>query len=135
MQPIQLICKSLSVCCNQFVSTNTLIHRHNTIDDFVHQTTLIKQCCVIGLIIGGGQNLIITFHSEMYSDRACLCACVCLCFTACLHYCTYPDVTWGNGWADLQSVHGFDCYGNIRAKCEMSARTLVLAVWLVVTCM
>ena len=34
-------------------------------------------------------------------------------------------------WADLQSVHRFGCYGNIRAKCEMSARTLVLAVWLV----
>jgi len=40
---------------------------------------------------------------------------------ACPHYCTDPDVTWGNGmgcplvmhyWADLQSVHGLRCYGN-----------------------
>ena len=41
-----------------------------------------------------------------------------------LHYCTDPDVTWGSGrgcgcplvghyWADLQSVHGLHCYGNI----------------------
>ena len=41
---------------------------------------------------------------------------------ACLQYCTDPDVTWGSGrgcplvvhyWADLQSVHGMRCYGNI----------------------
>ena len=38
-------------------------------------------------------------------------------------------------WADLQSVHGFRRYGNIRAKCEMSARTLVaysLYGWLLI---
>ena len=29
-------------------------------------------------------------------------------------------------------MHGFHCYGNIRAKCEMSARMDVLAVWLIV---
>ena len=49
--------------------------------------------------------------------------CVCLSVAACLHYCTDPDVTWGSGrgcplvvhyWADLQSVHGLHCYGNIR---------------------
>jgi len=48
--------------------------------------------------------------------------CVCLSLAACPHYCTDPDVTWGNGrgcplvvhyWADLQSVHGFRCYANI----------------------
>ena len=47
---------------------------------------------------------------------------VCLSAAACPHYCTDPDVTWGNGrgcplvlhyWADLQSVHGMRCYGNI----------------------
>jgi len=40
--------------------------------------------------------------------------CVCLSLTACPHYCTDPDVTWGNGtgfplvvhyWMDYQSVH------------------------------
>ena len=49
-------------------------------------------------------------------------ASVCLSTAACLHYCTDPDVTWGSGrgcplivhyWADLQSVHGLRCYGNI----------------------
>jgi len=47
---------------------------------------------------------------------------VCLSTAACPHYCTDPDVTWGSGrgcplvvyyWADLQSVHGMRCYGNI----------------------
>ena len=73
-------------------------------------------------------------------DRLSVCVCVCLFLTACLHYCTYLDVTWGNGtgcpvvvhcWAALQSVHWFRCYNNIRGKCEMSARTPVLADWLV----
>ena len=53
-----------------------------------------------------------------------VCVCACVCLTACLQYCTDPDVTWGNStgwplvvhyWADLQSVHGFRCYGNISA--------------------
>jgi len=44
------------------------------------------------------------------------------------HYCTDPDVTWGNGmecpivvhyWADLQSVHGFRCYDNIALLLDM----------------
>jgi len=50
-----------------------------------------------------------------------------VCLSACLslgpfpHYCTDPDVTWEMVGvlsscallADLQSVHGFRCYGNI----------------------
>ena len=69
----------------------------------------------------------------------CVCVCVCLSAAACLHYCTDPDVTWGNGrgcplvlhcWTDLQSVHGLRCYDNIalNAKCH---RVLVLAMYLV----
>jgi len=61
-------------------------------------------------------------------SRASVCLCVCVCVSvclyaaACLQYCTDPDVTWGSGrgcslvvhyWADLQSVHGMRCYGNI----------------------
>jgi len=55
--------------------------------------------------------------------RLCVCLHVCLSLAAFSHYCTDPDVTWGNGrrcpivvhcWADLQSVHGFRCYDNIR---------------------
>jgi len=51
-----------------------------------------------------------------------VCLCVCLSTAACPHYRTDPDVTWGNVrgcplvvhyWADLQSVHGFRCCGNI----------------------
>jgi len=68
-----------------------------------------------------------------------LCLSVCLSFAAFPHYCTDPDVSWGNGsgyplvvhyWADLQSLHGFRCYDNIspNTKCQ---RVLVLALWLV----
>jgi len=89
---------------------------------------------------------------EMYIGHARLsvCECVCVCLSVYLshrdrniislaafpHYCTDPDVTWGNGrecpvvvhyLEDLQSVHGFRCYDNIapNAKCQ---RVLVLAV-------
>jgi len=74
-------------------------------------------------------SLFITFRvsrrpREMYCGHARLsvCLCVCLSAAACLQYCTDPDVTWGSGrdcplvvhnWADLQSVHGMRCYGNI----------------------
>ena len=72
-------------------------------------------------------------------SRASVCLSVCLSVAACPHYCTDPDVTWGNGrgcplvvqyWADLQSVHGFRCYDNMArmAKCQ---RVLVLALRLV----
>ena len=65
---------------------------------------------------------------------------VCLSLAAFPHYCTDPDVTWGNGRgcslvvhysADLHSVHGFRWYENIapNAKCQ---RVLVLALCLVI---
>ena len=53
--------------------------------------------------------------------------CVCLCAAACPHYCTDPNVTWGNGrgcplvvqyWADFQLVHGFRCCDNIAPNVE-----------------
>jgi len=46
-----------------------------------------------------------------------------VCLSACLHCCTDPDATWWSGRgcpivvhyrADLQSVHGLCCYGNIK---------------------
>jgi len=55
------------------------------------------------------------------------------------HYCTDPDVTWGNSrgcplvvhcWADLQSVHGFRCYNNIAPNTEYQ-RVLVPTLCLV----
>jgi len=77
-------------------------------------------------------NIIITTlcesrRREMYSGHDRLC--VCRSLAAFPHYCTDPDVTWGNGrgcslvvryLADLQSVHWFWCYDNIapNAKCQ-----------------
>jgi len=76
---------------------------------------------------------VITFRTsrrprEMYCGHAHLCVClsVCLSAAACLQYCRDPDVTWGSGrgcplvvhyWADLQSVRGLCCYGNITEMC------------------
>ena len=54
--------------------------------------------------------------SDVYKRQVCLSA------AARPHYCTHPDVSWSSGrgcplvvhyWADLQSVHGLRCYGNI----------------------
>jgi len=75
--------------------------------------------------------------------RVCLCVCVSVCLSAaaCPHYCTDPDVTWGSGrgcplvvhyWADLQSVHGLRCYGNITRTGNVSEYIFVLAVCLVI---
>jgi len=77
---------------------------------------------------------------KMYCGHACLCVylsvCVCLsvcgCMPTLLHgpRCT---VTWGSGrgcplvvhyWADLQSVHGLRCYGNITARGSFRRRSL-----------
>jgi len=66
---------------------------------------------------------------KMYCGHAHLC--VCLSAAACPHYCMDPDVTWGSGrgcppvvhyWADLQSVHGLRCYGNITRTLVTSLR-------------
>jgi len=71
-----------------------------------------------------------------------VCVSVCLSLAAFPHCCTDPDVTWGNGgrcplvvhcWANLQSVHGFRCYGSIAPNAECQ-RVLVLALCLIVIC-
>jgi len=90
----------------------------------------------------------------MYCGHARLSVCVCLsvCVSVCLsvylsaaaacpHYCTDPDVTLVSGrgcplvvhyWADLQSVHGLRCCGNITRTRNVSEYMLVLALSLVV---
>jgi len=82
--------------------------------------------------------LIITFcvsrsRRKMYCGHVLLCVCVSVCLSAAVrpHYCTDPDVTWGRGrgcplvvhyWAELQSVHGLRCYGNITRTLVTSLR-------------
>jgi len=69
----------------------------------------------------------------------CVCVCVCLSAAACPHYYTDPDVNWGlvgmplvvHYWADLHSMHGLRCYGNITRTRNVSEYMLVLAVCLV----
>ena len=92
-------------------------------------------------------HMLITFRvsrrrREMYCGYPRLC--VCLSAAACLqsiHYCTDPDVICKNGraypllvhhWADLQSVHGLRCYGNITRTRNVSEYMVVLALCLVV---
>ena len=73
---------------------------------------------------------------EMYCGHARLSVCL----HVCPHNCTGPDVTWESGrgcplvvhyWADLQSVHGLRCYGNITRTRNVSEYILVLALCLV----
>ena len=68
------------------------------------------------------------------------CVSVCLSAAACPHYCRDPDVTWKSGrgcppvvhyWADLESVHGLRCYGNIKRTRNVSEYMLVLALCLI----
>jgi len=70
---------------------------------------------------------------EMHCGHARLCVClsVCLSAAACLQYYTDPDVARGIGrgcplvvhyCADLQSVHGLRCYGNIMKMCGRAQR-------------
>jgi len=62
-----------------------------------------------------------------------VCVFVCLSAAACSHYCTDPDVILGSDrgcpvvvhyWADLQSVHGLLCYGNITLTQNVTEYTL-----------
>jgi len=79
----------------------------------------------------------------MYCGHARLCVClsVCLFAAACPRYCTELDVTWGSGrgcplvvhyWADLQSVLGLRCHGNLTRTWKVSEYMLVLALCLVI---
>ena len=82
--------------------------------------------CLITFCVSRRRRKMCCDHTRLCPS---VCVCVCLSATVCPHYCTDPDVTWGSGrgcplvvhyWADLQSVHGLCCYGNI-------TRTLVYA--------
>ena len=81
--------------------------------------------------------------ASVVDDAKCIlvmqvCLCVCLSLAAFPHYCTDPDVTWGNGsrcplvvhcWADLQSMHGFRCYDNTAPNAKCSECLYWLYAW------
>ena len=76
-------------------------------------------CRLVTFCVSRGRRKMYCGHARA---RLCVCLSVCLSAAACPYYCTDPDVTWGRGrgcpivvhyWADLQSVHGLCCYGNI----------------------
>jgi len=113
---LQNIHDEISVLQKHAASLTTLDLRHNPWQKVCRFPSLLSSVC----------SPLVTFRvsrrrCEMYCGHACLC--VCLSAAACLHYCTDPDVTWGNGrgcplvvqyLADLQSVNGLRCYGNTR---------------------
>jgi len=78
-------------------------------------------------------------RGEMYIGHGRIC--VCLSLAAFPHYCTDPDVRWGNGrilgwcplavhyWADSQSVHWFRCYDNTRRTRNVSECLHSLCAW------
>jgi len=82
--------------------------------------------------------------------RVCLCVSVCifLSLAACLHYCTDPDITWGNGNGCPLVVHywGFAigarvrCYDKIArtrnvSECTVLALCLVIAIYRACICL
>ena len=90
-------------------------------------TNNTRTVCVCVCVVLADVDPVVTFPvsrrpREMYCGHARLCLSVCLSAASCPHYCTDPDVTGGSGRgcplvvhcrADLQSVHGMRCYGNI----------------------
>ena len=82
---------------------------------------LVSFLCLITFCMSRRRRKMYCGHARLY---VCVSVCPCVCLSAAVrpHYCTDPDVTWGRGrgcplvvhcWADLQSVHGLRCYGNI----------------------
>ena len=74
----------------------------------------------------------------MYPYWSCASAYVCLSLAVFPRYCMDPDVTLENGrgcplivyyLADLQSVHGFRCYGNIARTRNVSECLCSLHAW------
>jgi len=93
--------------------------------------------------------ILLLFVWVVHDAKCILVTCVCVCVSVCLslaafqHYCTDPDVTWGNGrrcplvvhyWADLQSVHGFHCYDSMVRTRNISECLYSLYAWLVEWC-
>jgi len=85
-------------------------------------------CCSTFLLTG--ECVLLLSHFACRRRREIVVMRVCLSAAACLYYCTDPNVTWGSGWdaplvvhywADLQSVHGLRCYGNITRTVVTSA--------------
>jgi len=70
----------------------------------------------------------------MYMVTAvCVSVCLCLSLAAFPHYCTDPDVSWGNGrWCPLVvhywAVNGFRCYDNIAPNARCRSMPSVTAV-------
>jgi len=84
---------------------------------YIHSLTYLLTYLLVTFRVSRRRREIYCGHARM-----CVCLCVCLSAAACPHYCTDPDVTWESGsgctvvvhhWADLQSVHGLRCYGNV----------------------
>jgi len=91
---------------------------------------LIPPIVVVTFCVSHRRRKMYCGHARLFVCQS-VCVSVCVCLSAAVrpHYCTDPDVTWRRGrgcplvvhyWADLQSVHGLHCYGNI-------TRTLVYA--------
>ena len=104
---------ALRPICSQFNVKYTNLSLFKT----YHHATVRTHLQVFTFCVSRRQRKVYCGHA-----RLCVCLSVCLSAAACPHYCTDPDVTWGSGrgcplvvhyWADLQSVHGLRCYGNI----------------------
>ena len=88
--------------------------------------TVAEVCSLLSALVAEAKSILVT--------AVCVCVSVFLPVAAFAHYCTYPDVTWGNGTgcpvvvhygADLQSVHRFRCYDNIHIITHMQSYSLI----------
>ena len=152
-----MLCHRLYYCLSSYIafSTQTVITHRPVLERIVFSNCVHDRCIVytrylfwqlFHYLAAWFGNALLTCaltcrvrrsRGEMYIGHGRLC--VCLSLAAFPHCCTYPDVTWRNGWGfpivvhywlDLQSGYGFRCYDNIapNAKCQ---RVLVLFLCLV----
>ena len=91
----------------------------------------VSYCAVLHDLMSEVMFRVSCRQCKMYigHGRLCVCVSVSLSLAVVPHYCSDPDVTWGNGrgcplvvhhWVDLQSVHGFRCYDNIARTLNVS---------------
>jgi len=136
----------LNVCIVHCCTITRMIQRNQKTNQKEQNSQYVDQCLHVVFF------WIITFRvsrrgqeTEMYIGHARLCVCLCLCVCSSPHahtiYCTDTDKTWRNGtgyllvvhcWANLQSVHGFRCYGNIVRTRNVSECLYSLYAWLII---
>ena len=115
--PIYWTNDKINIFCNTY--TGSQLHTYHS-----WQRQKLKTMSETAPALYTNSKCLTTFFIMHSQVKCTLSLCVCLSLAVFLHFCMYLNVTLGNGrvcplvvhyCADLQSVYGFRCYGNICA--------------------